>query len=185
SLWDRYLAYLSHLLLVRPRALACNHPDDRTMKAVGQAAYYLKSKDGGSYQMWTSYMIPSLNWKKKHQSNGLDIFSKFAPNILCEEIIVLTAQLPDHVQMDIEDEETGAIRIERVTIKYDYLAKYYKECRLQDQNEDECRMLHLEFIQQQNQSKSQIEKPSTYNRMKTGGGQEGTEVKQDYQGNTQ
>ncbi|MCE3050567.1 hypothetical protein HAX54_047528, partial [Datura stramonium] len=30
SLWDRYLAYLSHLLLVRPRALACSHPDSRT-----------------------------------------------------------------------------------------------------------------------------------------------------------
>ncbi|MCD9642395.1 hypothetical protein HAX54_029202, partial [Datura stramonium] len=30
SLWDRYLAYLSHLLLDRPRALACSHPDDRT-----------------------------------------------------------------------------------------------------------------------------------------------------------
>ncbi|MCD9559758.1 hypothetical protein HAX54_018003, partial [Datura stramonium] len=51
----------------------------------------------------------------------------------CAKVKVLVdilAQLPNHVRLDIEDEETGAIKIERVTINYDYLSKYCKECRL-------------------------------------------------------
>ncbi|MCE3216488.1 hypothetical protein HAX54_006680 [Datura stramonium] len=42
-------------------------------------------------------------------------------------LVDIKANLPEHVRMDIEDEQTEAIRIEKVEIQYDYLPKYYKE----------------------------------------------------------
>lgn len=61
-------------------------------------------------------------------------------------LIDLLADLPKKVRMDIENEATGTVRIEWVKIQYDYIPKYYKECRLQGHNKEECRRLHPELI---------------------------------------
>ncbi|MCD7472047.1 hypothetical protein HAX54_012929 [Datura stramonium] len=52
--------------------------------------------------------------------------------------------LPDHVRMDIEDENSGAIRIVKVKIQYDYLPKYYWECKLQGHIIAKYRYMYLE-----------------------------------------
>ncbi|MCD7472725.1 hypothetical protein HAX54_014054 [Datura stramonium] len=49
--------------------------------------------------------------------------------------------------MDIEDKQTGEIRTEKVEIQYDYLPKYYKECKLQGHAIYECPILHPELNQ--------------------------------------
>lgn len=50
----------------------------------------------------------------------------------------LLAELAKGVRMDIVNEGTGETRSEWVKIRYDYIPKYFKECRLQDHNEEEC-----------------------------------------------
>lgn len=51
----------------------------------------------------------------------------------------------DNVEMKIVNSTTKASRIEKVKIKYDFLPKYCKECKLQGHNDLECRVLHPEL----------------------------------------
>lgn len=68
----------------------------------------------------------------------------------------LLAELPKRVRMDIKNEATGEIRTEWVKIHYDYIPKCCKECRLQGDNEEECRRLHSELMEE-NDKRKQVE----------------------------
>lgn len=57
----------------------------------------------------------------------------------------LNATMPKYAMMEIEDEETKAVRVETIKIQYDFFPKYCKRCRLQGHGEDECRILHHEL----------------------------------------
>ncbi|KAF3623205.1 hypothetical protein FXO37_31978 [Capsicum annuum] len=54
----------------------------------------------------------------------------------------LLTEFLDFMEMQIVNDKTNESRIEKVKIKYDFLPKYYKECKLQGHNELECRVLH-------------------------------------------
>lgn len=49
------------------------------------------------------------------------------------------------VIMEIEDEEKGELRKEVVKINYDFLPKYYTECKMKGHSPKECRILHPEL----------------------------------------
>ncbi|XP_070020060.1 uncharacterized protein [Nicotiana sylvestris] len=65
----------------------------------------------------------------------------------------LLADLPKKVRLDIVNEHTGDIRTEWVTIKYDYLPKYCKECKLQGHDVFECWKIHPELMASRNDEK--------------------------------
>ncbi|XP_060200453.1 uncharacterized protein LOC132628704 [Lycium barbarum] len=64
-------------------------------------------------------------------------------------MINLLDELPDFVNMEIEDDVSHEIRIEKVKIRYDNLPKYCRECKLQGHNEDGCWNLHPELYQEE------------------------------------
>ncbi|KAF3627430.1 hypothetical protein FXO38_28765 [Capsicum annuum] len=59
----------------------------------------------------------------------------------------LGGNLPKHVNMEIVDEDTCAIRMEKVRIKYDSLPRYSNRCKLQGHSMENCRILHPELVQ--------------------------------------
>lgn len=48
--------------------------------------------------------------------------------------------------MEITDDASGEIRIEKVRIRYDFSLKYCSKCKLQGHDNDNCRILHPELI---------------------------------------
>lgn len=60
-------------------------------------------------------------------------------------MVDLLADLPHSMIMDIENEETGEVRFETVTIIYDYIPKYCVEYRLHGHNKEECRIINPEL----------------------------------------
>lgn len=71
-------------------------------------------------------------------------------------LVDLLADLPKGVRMDIVNEITGETRSEWVKIRYDYIPKYYMDCRLQGYNEDEYWRLHPELIEGNGNTKQSV-----------------------------
>lgn len=65
----------------------------------------------------------------------------------------LLADLPKRMRMNIENEVNGMIRTKCVKIQYDYIPKYCRECKLQGHNEEECRRLHPELVEDNGKGK--------------------------------
>ncbi|KAG5614722.1 hypothetical protein H5410_014546 [Solanum commersonii] len=59
--------------------------------------------------------------------------------------IDLLSTFTKFVKLEVVNENTQTFRIEQVKIQYDFLLKYYKECKLQNHNNVGCRILHLEL----------------------------------------
>lgn len=73
--------------------------------------------------------------------------NKTRPSCARVKVLVdLLVELPKKVRIDIENEVTRDIRTEWVTIKYDYMPKYCKECNLQGHDGFECWRLHPELL---------------------------------------
>lgn len=68
-------------------------------------------------------------------------------------LIDLLTDLPKKVYIDIENEPTGETRTEWVKIQYDYILKYYMECRLEGYNKEKCRTLYHELMEENNKGK--------------------------------
>ncbi|XP_059281156.1 uncharacterized protein LOC132034819 [Lycium ferocissimum] len=69
----------------------------------------------------------------------LATINKTRPSCARVKVLVdLASDPPKTVHMDIEDENTRLVRDVEVNISYDYLPKYYFECKLQGYDEKEC-----------------------------------------------
>lgn len=67
----------------------------------------------------------------------METVNKTRPSYARVKVLIdLLADLPKKVRKDIENKVTRMVRIEWVKIQYDYIPKYYKECRLQGHNEE-------------------------------------------------
>lgn len=47
--------------------------------------------------------------------------------------------------MEIEDEETKVVRVEKIRIHYDILPKYCTRCKVQGHGDADCRIVHPEL----------------------------------------
>ncbi|XP_075088391.1 uncharacterized protein LOC142170390 [Nicotiana tabacum] len=65
-------------------------------------------------------------------------------------LVDLLADLPKKVRMDIVNEVNGDVRTEWVTINYDYLPKYCKECKLQGHDILECWRINPDLRESKN-----------------------------------
>lgn len=50
----------------------------------------------------------------------------------------------DYMEIEIVGGKTMESRIERIKVQFDFYSKYYKNCKLQGHNEEECIVFHLE-----------------------------------------
>ncbi|XP_019230680.1 PREDICTED: uncharacterized protein LOC109211587 [Nicotiana attenuata] len=81
--------------------------------------------------------------------------NKTRPSCARVKVLVdLLDELPKKVRMDIVDEATGDVRTEWVIIKYDYIPKYCKECKLQGHDMIECWRIHPELMSNDQHKKS-------------------------------
>ncbi|KAH0681258.1 hypothetical protein KY284_022343 [Solanum tuberosum] len=71
---------------------------------------------------------------------GLATIKRIRPSCARVKVLVdLKGDFHKSVIMDIVNEATGKIRKEVVIIKYDYICKYFNECKMQVHNKDECK----------------------------------------------
>ncbi|KAG5604764.1 hypothetical protein H5410_026256 [Solanum commersonii] len=95
--------------------------------------------------------FPRIKWTEaevdcKPLQLDMATINKTRPSCARIKVMVdLLADLPHSMIMDIENEETGEVRSETVTIRYDYIPKYCVECRLQGHNKEKCRIINLEL----------------------------------------
>lgn len=57
----------------------------------------------------------------------------------------LMANIPKYMEIMVVNSATMESRVGKVRIKYDFLSKYCKQCKLQGHEEQECRTLHPEL----------------------------------------
>lgn len=62
-------------------------------------------------------------------------------------LLNLLDNLPTKVRMDILNEMSGTVRTEWVTVRYEYLPKYCKECKIQGHDMFECWRIHPELME--------------------------------------
>nr|XP_016459131.1 PREDICTED: uncharacterized protein LOC107782715 [Nicotiana tabacum] len=81
----------------------------------------------------------------------LATINKTRPSCARVKVLVdLLTDLPKKVRMDIENETTRGVRTEWVTINYDYLPKYCKECKLQGHDMIDCWRIHPDLMGNKN-----------------------------------
>ncbi|KAK4716560.1 hypothetical protein R3W88_014898 [Solanum pinnatisectum] len=57
----------------------------------------------------------------------------------------LLGEFPKRINIGVRNKNTGEIKEKWIQIKYDYMPKYCKNCKLQGHNEKECYVLHPEL----------------------------------------
>jgi len=57
----------------------------------------------------------------------------------------LVGKLPHRIKINEENENTGELKSKWITIQYDHMPKYCKECCLQSHDEKECWNIHHEL----------------------------------------
>ncbi|KAH0661435.1 hypothetical protein KY284_026366 [Solanum tuberosum] len=72
-------------------------------------------------------------------------------------LVDLKGNFPNSVQMKIENPKTGKIRSNMIKIQYDYVPKYYFECKMQGHNKDNCKAGKMPMRKEKQAKQSKIE----------------------------
>lgn len=87
----------------------------------------------------------------------------------------LLGEFPKKINIGVRNKAIGEIKEKWIDIKYDYMFKYYKKCKVQGQDENECYVLHPKLYPKE-------EKTSEDKKEKVDGGTEQRkEVEGDFQ----
>lgn len=65
----------------------------------------------------------------------------------------LLGEFPKRINIGVRNKDKGDIKEKWITINYDYIPKYCKNCKLQGHNEKECYVLHPELYPKEEQAK--------------------------------
>lgn len=82
----------------------------------------------------------------------VDMATKNKSRPSCAKIKVqvdLTKEFPKRINVGIRKSTMGEILSTWIMIRYDYMSKYFKSCKLQGHTEAECFILHLDLRPQQ------------------------------------
>lgn len=70
-------------------------------------------------------------------------------------LVSLADKLPEEVEIKVISSSGKAVKVKKIKIKYDFLSRYCKNCKLQGHSEVQCRVLHLELIESPSENRKE------------------------------